>query len=155
MTTNRKKRSDTVAGAVQAKQDESRTVQVPLGVKMESTEEKILWDQFTAARAIDSWRAFDLISLAKMVKLEVRIRELWDDIDRYGYTGTNPRGTEVVNPLVSVVDTLQRQQMAIIGKLSLGISADKAGGMNANGKPATGGKPAAVERSNVAGLLAN
>ena len=105
-------------------------VAVPAGIRMDTEEEKILWEQFTTAR--NSWRDFDLLLIAKMVKAEVDIRRIQEDIKTEGFRVENARGTIVENALLRVEDTKQRLQLAIIGKLSLGVSANSATTQNAH-----------------------
>lgn len=129
----RKQRSDSEAGRKKTKADQSQVVPVPDGVKFTTDEEMVLWRQFTAARSRDMWREFDLLIIAKMVALETRIRHTNLVIDDQGYVVENKRGTMIENPLLRVVDTMQRQQLAMIRSLSLGVSSQAAQDMNKSG----------------------
>ena len=46
----------------------------------------------------------------------------------------NKRGTLVANPMVNVVDGLQRQQLAMVRSISLGVTASNPADLNAGGK---------------------
>lgn len=61
----------------------------------------------------------DLILLAKVVRMEADIRKHQDTLDRSGVLIQNKRGTFVPNPLISVIDTLERRQLAVIRSMSL------------------------------------
>jgi hypothetical protein len=99
-------------------------IQPPAGVELNSDEEEVIWGQFTRARAREDWRDMDLILLSKIVKLEVGIRRHQETLDRSGILIKNKRETLVVNPLMSVIDTLERRQLAIIRSMSLNQTAN-------------------------------
>jgi hypothetical protein len=116
-----KKRSDKnsttsiVAGFAGAMAD----IPLPAGVELRSDEEQVLWDQFTRARAKEDWRDLDLILLSKVVRMEADIRAHQQTLDRSGVIIQNKRGTLVTNPLLAVIDTLERRQLAVIRSMSL------------------------------------
>ena len=95
----------------------------PEGVMLRSDEERVIWAQFTRARSRADWRDMDLLLLAKVVRLEADIRKHQTTLDRSGVLVENHRGTIIPNPLLSVVDTLERRQMAIIRSMSLNQTA--------------------------------
>ena len=94
-------------------------VPLPQGVDLRSDEEMVIWDQFTRARAREDWRDMDLILLAKVVRMESDIRKHQETLDKSGVLIQNKRGTLIPNPLLAVIDTLERRQMAIIRSMSL------------------------------------
>ena len=94
-------------------------VPLPEGVKLRSEGEYTIWKQFTRARATEDWRDMDLILLAKVVRMEADIREHQETLDKSGVLIQNKRGTLIPNPLLSVVDTLERRQLAVIRSMSL------------------------------------
>jgi hypothetical protein len=98
-------------------------VQVPKHIDLTEEESK-LWPQFASARSSVDWREFDLILLSKIVKLEASIRGYQQMLTGSGPIIRNKRGTPIVNPLISIIDTLTRQQMAIIRSLSMTAGAD-------------------------------
>ena len=116
-----KKRSDknSVTAALGGFQGAIDSVPLPQGVELRSDEEHVIWEQFTRARAREDWRDMDLLLLAKVVRMEADIRKHQDTLDRSGVLIQNKRGTLVANPLLAVIDTLQRQQMAVIRSMSL------------------------------------
>lgn len=97
----------------------ARDIPVPEGVTLRSEEERIIWQQFTQARASGDWREFDLILLAKVVRLEADIRKYQAVLAGVEPVLENRRGKDHAHPLFNVIDTLQRQQLAIIRSMSL------------------------------------
>lgn len=118
---SQKKRSDknSVTAALGGFKGAMESVPIPQGVELRSDEELIIWDQFTRARAREDWRDMDLLLLAKVVKMEADIRKHQETLDRSGVLIQNKRGTLVANPLLAVIDTLERRQMAVIRSMSL------------------------------------
>ena len=106
----------------------------PDGVEFGSDKERLLWDQFTRARARQDWRDMDLILLSKIVKLEADIRKHQEMVDRSGAIIQNKRGTLHENPLLKVIDTLERRQLAVIRVLSLTQQHSDPRTMSANAK---------------------
>ena len=117
--------------AVKGFQGSIEEIRPPDGVDLSSDEEVVIWGQFTRARASEDWRDMDLILLAKIVKLEAGIRRHQETLDRSGILIKNKRETLVVNPLVSVIDTLERRQLAIIRSMSLNQTANDPRTINA------------------------
>jgi len=137
----RKKRSDSITAAVDGFSGAIDSVPMPQGVELRSDEERVIWDQFTRARAREDWRDMDLLLLAKVVRMEADIRKHQETLDRSGVLIQNKRGTLVANPLLAVIDTLERRQMAVIRSMSLNQMASdprtingaaKAAGQSAN-----------------------
>ena len=61
----------------------------------------------------------DLIMLAKTTKMEADNRATQVKLDATGMMFGNKRGTQIPNPLISVIDTLKRRQLAVIRLMSL------------------------------------
>ena len=116
----------------------SRDVPLPEGVILRDEFEMVIWRQFTHARVHDDWRDLDLVLLAKAVRVESDIRRHQEVLDRSGPIIKNPRGTPIPNPLISIIDTLQRQQLAIIRSLSLAQTETDPRTKNAAGFAQTG-----------------
>ena len=132
-----KKRSDknsatsAVAGFVGAINDR---IPLPAGVELRSEAELIIWHQFTRARARSDWRDMDLILLAKIVKMEADIRAAQIELDAMGMMIENKRGTPIPNQLLSVIDTLERRQLAVIRSMSLNQTASDPRTINGSAK---------------------
>lgn len=119
MSQKKKTDKNSATAAVQAFKGAIETVSLPEGIELRSELEHTIWGQFTRARAREDWRDLDLILLAKVVRMEADIRQHQDTLDRSGVLIQNKRGTLVANPLLSVVDTLERRQLAVIRSMSL------------------------------------
>ena len=115
----RKTDKNTVEKMVLDFQNQFKPIGLPFGVRLETEEEQAIWDAFTRARSKDDWRSMDLILLSKVVKLEYQIRQHTRELDKVGVIMENKRGTPIVNPLVSIIDTFERRQLAVIRSMSL------------------------------------
>ena len=51
--------------------------------------------------------------------MEADIRSHQETLDRSGVLIQNKRGTLVANPLITIIDTLERRQLAVIRSMSL------------------------------------
>jgi hypothetical protein len=129
----RKTRTDSVTGDIDAFQNASEKVELPAGVVLRNDDEAVIWEQFTAVRPKSAWRDFDLVLLAKAVRLEADIRKIQLTLDKSGPLINNQRGTLIENPLLRVVDTLQRQQLAIVRSMSLNQTDSDPRTLNAQG----------------------
>jgi hypothetical protein len=125
--------SNSVTGAVGSFQGAMETVPLPDGVLLRSDEELVIWEQFTRARAREDWRDMDLILLAKIVRMEADIRKHQEVLDRTGVLIKNKRETPIPNPLLAVIDTLERRQLAVIRSMSLNQQDTDARTINARG----------------------
>ena len=63
------------------------------------------------------------ILLAKIVKIEADIRAAQVELDAVGMMVENKRGTQITNPLILVIDTLERRHLAAIRSMSLSQTA--------------------------------
>jgi hypothetical protein len=122
-------------------------------VELRSEAELIIWHQFTRARARSDWRDIDLILLAKIVKMEADIRAAQIELDAMGMMVENKRGTPIPNPLLSVIDTLERRQLAVIRSMSLNQTATDPRTINGSAK-VEGEARAALRDVCVEGLIA-
>ena len=113
----------------------------------------IIWHQFTRARARSDWRDMDLILLAKIVEMEADIRAAQIELDAMGMMVENKRGTPIPNPLLSVFDTLERRQLAVIRSMSLNQTASDPPKINGSAK-VEGEAKAALRDVGVEGLIA-
>ena len=111
---SRKKRSDSTEEL--ARKLLAEEVAPPEGVEL-NDEERLIWAQMSRVR--DDWEDFDLILLAKVVKLEVKIRDWWSMVDQAGPLIRNKRETLIENPVLRSLSTVQHQQLAIITKMRI------------------------------------
>ena len=148
----RKVHRDTVEGQRKAALDADLVIDPPPNVKLDGSEERRLWDQVISARPPDAWREYELVMVGKIVKLETRIRHLWDLADQEGYIEETPHG-RTPNKNVVLADTLQKQQMSIIRSLSLGTRGNDAIAINNGGRRAKARKK--DEKPNVLSMIVN
>ncbi len=125
----------------------------PAGVELRSDKEHLIWNQFTRARAKEDWPNMDLILLAKIVKMEADIRTAQVELDAVGMMVENKRGTQIPNPLISVIDTLERRRLAVIRSMSLNQTAHDPRTINGTAKVESEAR-AALKDVGVAGLIA-
>jgi hypothetical protein len=121
-----------IAGAV------SDDIPLPEGVILRSEAEMVIWGQFTRARTRGDWRDHDLILIAKAVRIEADIRKHQESLDSTGPLIRNPKGTSIANPLLNVIDSLQRMQLAVIRSLSLSQTGQDPRDMNDKGRAQQG-----------------
>ena len=105
------------------------------------------------ARAKEDWRDMELILLAKIVKMEADIRAAQVELDTVGMMVENKRGTQIQNPLISVIDTLERRQLDVIRSMSLNQTAHDPRSINGSAKVESEAR-AALKAVGVAGLTA-
>ena len=118
---SQKKRSDknSVTAALGGFKGAIESVPLPQGVELRSDDELIIWGQFTRARAREDWRDMDLILLDKVVRMEADIRQHQAAVEEQGVIIENQRGTPIPNPLLAIIDTVERRQLAVIRSMSL------------------------------------
>ena len=118
---SQKKRSDknSVTAALGGFKGAIESVPLPQGVELRSDEEMVIWGQSTRARAREDWRDMDLLLLAKVVRMEADIRQHQAAVEEQGVIIENQRGTPIPNPLLAIIDTVERRQLAVIRSMSL------------------------------------
>ena len=118
---SQKKRSDknSVTAALGGFKGAIESVPLPQGVELRSEDEMVIWGQFTRARAREDWRDMDLLLLAKVVRMEADIRQHQAAVEEQGVIIENQRGTPIPNPLLAIIDTVERRQLAVIRSMSL------------------------------------
>jgi len=130
---------NSAVAVVAAAGEVSQDVPLPEGVILRDEFEMIIWRQFTHVREPRDWRDFDLLLVAKAVRLEADIRKHQSALDSFKTPILKTdRGTPVANPLISIIDSLQRQQLAIIRSLSLAQTETDPRTKNAAGFAQTG-----------------
>ena len=152
---SQKKRSDknSVTAALGGFKGAIEGVPLPQGVELRSDDEMVIWDQFTRARAREDWRDMDLLLLAKVVRMEADIREYQSQVEMQGSIVENQRGTQIPNPLLAIIDTVERRQLAVIRSMSLNQQASDPRTLNASAKNVRKAK-AAIDDASAGGLIA-
>jgi hypothetical protein len=133
---NRKLRSDSASVAVGSFAGAYGLTPVPDGVELRTQEERTIWEQFTRVRAREDWRDFDLIMVSKAVQIEADLRKYRAMLEETGAITPNAKGSLVANPLLTVIDQLLRQQLAVFRSLGLNQQPRDARTLNAGGKQA-------------------
>ena len=128
-------------------------IPLPAAVELRSEAELIIWHQFTHARARSDWRDMDLILLAKIVKMEADIRAAQIELDAMGMMIENKRGTPIPNPFLSVIDTLEPRQLAVIRSMRLNQTASDPRTINGSEKVEDDAR-ATLRNVGVEGLIA-
>ena len=111
----------------------SEAIPLPAGVKLRDDDELVIWRQFTQSRTRDGWREVDLITVGKCVRLETDIRRHQANLDQQGALLLNDKGVQVINPLVGLVDLLQRQQLTLTRSIALNQTKHNARTLNGQG----------------------
>ena len=150
-----KKRSDknSVTAALGGFQGAIESVPLPQGVELRSDEEHVIWEQFTRARAREDWRDMDLLLLAKVVRMEADIRSYQSQVEADGTIVENQRGTQIPNPLLTIIDTVERRQLAVIRSMSLNQQASDPRTINGAAKNQSKAR-AAIKDASEGGLIA-
>jgi len=150
-----KKRSDknSVTAALGGFQGAIDGVPLPQGVELRSDEEHVIWEQFTRARAREDWRDMDLLLLAKVVRMEADIRSYQSQVEAQGTIVENQRGTQIPNPLLTIIDTVERRQLAVIRSMSLNQQASDPRTINGAAKNQSKAR-AAIKDASEGGLIA-
>jgi hypothetical protein len=123
MSQKRRIDKSSTTAAVQSFAGVMSDVPLPNGIEQRSDLERTIWYQFSRARAREDWCDMDLIWLAKIVRMEADIRTAQTELDGGGMIVENKRGTPIPNPLLSVINTLERRQLAVIRSMSFNQTA--------------------------------
>ena len=152
---SQKRRTDksSTTAAVQGFAGVISEVPRPDGIELRSDLERTIWHQFSLARPRKDWRDMDLILLAKIVKMEAEIRAAQVQLHVVGMMVENKRGKQIPNPLISVIDTLEQRQLAVIRSMSLNQTASDPRTINCTAKVESQAG-AALKDVSVAGLIA-
>ncbi|MGC5620437.1 hypothetical protein [Enterococcus faecalis] len=77
------------------------------------------WNAIVRARARDLWTDIDLNHAANLARCQADIERIQAEIDIEGDTLTNDRGTIVMNPKHSLLETLSRRSIALCRTLQV------------------------------------
>ena len=91
--------------------------------------------------------------MAKIVRIEADIRTAQAELDTVGMMVENKRGTQIPSPMISVIDTLERRQLAVIKSMSLNQTASDPRTLNGTDKVEAQARTA-LNDVGVAGLIA-
>ena len=106
----RKQRSDSATAAVAAAQ--SGAIEPPAHVKLRECDWPF-WASIVHARARENWTAPDLENAAVLARCKADIERISAEIAAEGDTVVNQRGTQIVNPKHTLLETLTRRSIAL------------------------------------------
>ena len=110
---SKRHRSDTAAEATRRMADAlTGPAQPPAHVKLRETDWPF-WFSIVSARAKDSWNDADLEMAANLARTKSDIDRLGQEIDVEGDVVKNDRGTQIMNPKHSLLETLSRRAVAL------------------------------------------
>jgi hypothetical protein len=84
------------------------------------------WHSIVRARAKDTWNVSDLEVAASMARAKADIERIQREIDQEGDVVKNDRGTQIINPKHTLIETLTRRVMA--GSRMLHVHAEATNG---------------------------
>lgn len=112
----RKKRSDSVDTRTEIMKMAVKGILPPAYVALE-TEEMPFWNAITEARA--EWTKVDLIHAANLARTMQRIEHETKMLKEEGSVVVNHRGTQIMNPRFSALETLSRRSVMLSAKLQV------------------------------------
>lgn len=80
------------------------------------------WHSIVRARARKEWSENDLVVAAQLARTQADIEREQKLLDDEGTVVENQRGTQVMNPRVTVLEQLARREMALMRSLKMGGS---------------------------------
>lgn len=108
-----RKRSDSTTHAVETMQAVlAGPVQPPAHITLTETEQPF-WEAIVSARAANTWNVADLTLAANLARCQASIERLQAEVVKEGDILTNAKGTSVVNPKHSLLETLSRRAVAL------------------------------------------
>lgn len=109
----RRARSDSITAAVTAAQDATAgPIEPPAHVALRERDWPF-WNSIVSARARKTWNTADLENAANLARCKADIERLQSEIDAEGDIVKNERGTQIVNPKHTLLETLSRRAMAV------------------------------------------
>jgi hypothetical protein len=126
------KPKDSVSSRVAAAQDDEDIVIPPTGVKINSKEAKVLWQQYTASRP--EWSETHLVELGRIVHLEIGIRAQSRLMAKEELVITTRLGELKENPRAPAIDRMVKQKAMLMRVIGLSVTVDEATKMNRSAK---------------------
>ena len=118
--TAKRTRSDSAASAVKAMLNAAKgDLRPPSHVRLRVGDEPF-WVGVVRARAREEWTETDLVVAAQLARClhDIEVEQLLLEAD--GTVVTNDKGTQIVNPRVSVLEQYARREMALMRTLRMG-----------------------------------
>lgn len=108
----KKQRVDTLKGAQTTMEGVLNGIGIPDWVRVPE-DAKPFWKSITSARAADRWNDTDLEAAAELARTKANIERLNIEVEQEGDTIINAKGTPIVNPKHSLLETLTRRMVAL------------------------------------------
>ena len=109
----RRVRSDSITAAVQATQAATAgPIDPPAHVVLREGD-RPFWDSVVSARARDTWNDADLEMAGNLARCKADIERLQQEITAEGDVLKNDRGTQIMNPKHTLLETLSRRAVAL------------------------------------------
>lgn len=109
----KRQRSDSITAAVRAAANAAAApIQPPAHVNLREGDQPF-WESIVSARARDAWTAADLELAAGLARCKADIERIQREIDAEGDILENAKGTPVVNPRHTLLETMSRRAVAV------------------------------------------
>lgn len=136
----KRQRSDSITAAVRAAANAAAApIQPPPHVNLRPGD-RPFWLSIVSARARDAWTDSDLELAAGLARCKADIERLQAEIDAEGDILENAKGTPVINPRHTLLETLSRRAVAVSRMLHVHAEATQ-------GESADQGKRLAAEKA--------
>lgn len=109
---SKRQRVDSADGALNAMAGAHKEIAPPDWVVVPPAAQKF-WRSITRARAADRWNDSDLENAAELARTKASIERLNIELEAEGDIIKNDRGTPIVNPKHSLLETLTRRMVAL------------------------------------------
>lgn len=111
---SKKKRIDhnSTTGEAEAFSNATAKLEPPAHVRLRESDWPF-WYAITGARAANSWNDSDLSKAGNLARCQADIERLTDEIQDEGDIIKNDKGTPIVNPKHSLLETLSRREVAL------------------------------------------
>ena len=139
----RRKRSDSAAAAVEAMRAAVDVIAPPAHLNLRERDLPF-WAGVVRARAREDWTDIDLAHAGNLARCMADIERIQAEIDVEGDTLTNDRGTVVMNPKHSLLETLSRRSIALCRSLQVHAHAVQGDSRDQQKKSSTQRKAAAA-----------
>jgi len=116
--TNRRPRTDSITGQVQAMQGAAKLHRPPAYLSMRE-EDLPHWDALMRTRATASWTPVDLCLAVVLCRTLADIEKLQTELNNEGYLVTNRLGSALINKKFHLVETLTKRVVAYTRLLQL------------------------------------
>lgn len=108
----RKKRSDSIEALAEVVRARAKGIAPPSHVHLREGDLPF-WESIVRAREANEWTTADLENAANLARCKADIERLQSEIDAEGDVIENQRGTQIINPKHTLLETLSRRAVAL------------------------------------------